>query len=128
LVVKNNLLNKIRSLKCYQLRYRDVQKVLCHCNFFKLYILYETTFFSKHFFKVNCCLILMKFLPTKARMYLVFCDYFKIFFWNTDFEYSRFKHKLKSFIFKSTIIVLCFWHSKFGKWHATSQIQYIIFI
>jgi len=33
-------------------------------------------FFSKHYFKVNCCLILMKFLPTKARTYVVFCDYF----------------------------------------------------
>ena len=51
MVVKNNLLNKIRSLKCYKLRYRDVQKVLGHCNFFKLYILYETTFFFKTFFQ-----------------------------------------------------------------------------
>jgi hypothetical protein len=38
--------------------------------------------------------------------------YFKIFCWRTDFKYSRFKHKLKLFVYKSTIIVLCFWRSK----------------
>ena len=48
----------------------------------------------------------MKFLPNKARTYVVFCDYLKIFFWSTDFKYSWFKHKLKLFVFKSTIISL----------------------
>jgi len=56
----------------------------------------------------------MKFLSTKARTYVVFCDYFKIYIWSTDFKYSRFKHKLKLFVFKSTIIVLYFWGSKFS--------------
>jgi hypothetical protein len=57
---------------------------------------------------------LMKFLPGKARIYVVFCDYFKIFIWSTDLKYSQFKHKLKLFVYKSTIIVLCFKHSKFS--------------
>jgi hypothetical protein len=35
----------------------------------------------------------MKVLPTEARTYVVFCDYFKIFFGSTDFKYSWFKHK-----------------------------------
>jgi hypothetical protein len=83
--------------------YRDVQKVFGHCN-----ISYKTTFFSKHYSKVNSCSILMIFLPTEARTYVVFYDYFKIFFWSTYFKYSWFKHKLKLFVFKCTIIVLCF--------------------
>ena len=41
-----------------------------------------------------------------------FCDYFKLFFGSTDFKYSWFKHKL--FVFKCTIIVLCFRCSKFS--------------
>jgi len=51
----------------------------------------------------------MKVLPTEARTYVVFCDYFKIFFGSTDFKYSWFKHKIKLFVFKCTIIVLYFW-------------------
>jgi hypothetical protein len=43
-----------------------------------------------------------------------FCDYFKIFFGSTDFKCSWFKHKLKLFVFKYTIIVLYFWLSKFS--------------
>ena len=49
----------------------------------------------------NSCSTLMIFLPTEA--YVVFCDYFKIFFWSTDFKYSWFKHKLKLFVFKCTV-------------------------
>jgi hypothetical protein len=45
---------------------------------------------------------------------IVFCDYFKIFFGSTDFKCSWFKHKLKLFVFKYTIIVLYFWRSKFS--------------
>jgi hypothetical protein len=56
------------------------------------------------FFKA--LLILMKVLPTEARTYVVFCDYFKIFFGSTDLKYSWFKHKLKLFVFKCTIIVV----------------------
>jgi hypothetical protein len=29
----------------------------------------------------------MKVLPTEAKTYVVFCDYFKIFFGSTDFKY-----------------------------------------
>ena len=36
-----------------------------------------------------------------------------LFFGSTDFKCSWFKHKLKLFVFKCTIIVLYFWHSKF---------------
>ena len=54
------------------------------------------------------CSILMIFLPIEARTYVVLCDYFKIFLWSTDFKYSWFKHKLKLFVFKCTIILLCF--------------------
>jgi len=36
------------------------------------------------------------------------CSFLWIFFWSTDFKYSWFKHKLKLFVFKCTIIVLCF--------------------
>ena len=39
--------------------------------------------------------------------------WFKIFFGSTDFKCSWFKHKLKLFVFKCTIIVLYFWRSKF---------------
>jgi hypothetical protein len=46
--------------------------------------------------------------------YIVFCDYFKIFFGSTDFKCSWFKHKFKLFVFKCTIIVLYFWRSKFS--------------
>jgi hypothetical protein len=53
-------------------------------------------------------------LPTEARTYVVFWDYFKIFFGSTDFKCSWFKHKLKLFVFKCTIIVLYFWRSKFS--------------
>jgi hypothetical protein len=56
---------------------------------------------------------LMNFLPTEARTYVVFCDYFKIFVGSTDFKCSWFKYKLKLFVFKCTIIVLYFWRSKF---------------
>ena len=35
-----------------------------------------------------------------------FCDYFNIFFESIDFKYSRFKHKLELYVFKSTFIVL----------------------
>jgi hypothetical protein len=56
----------------------------------------------------NSCSILMKCLPTEASTYVVFCDYFKIFFGSTDFKCSWFKHKLKLFVFKCTIIVLYF--------------------
>jgi len=49
----------------------------------------------------------MKFLPTKERTYVVFCDYFRIYLWSTDFKCSRLKHKLKLFVFKSIIILLC---------------------
>jgi hypothetical protein len=55
----------------------------------------------------------MKFFPTEARTYVVFRDYFKIFFGSTDFKCSWFKHKLKLIVFKCTIIVLYFWRSKF---------------
>jgi len=54
----------------------------------------------------------MKLLPTKAKTYVVFCDYFKILFWSTYFKYSWFKHNFKLFVFKITIILLYFWHSK----------------
>jgi hypothetical protein len=43
-------------------------------------------------------------------MYVVFCDYFEALI----FKYSWFKHKLKLFVFKGTIIVLCFLSSKFS--------------
>jgi hypothetical protein len=33
--------------------------------------------------------------PTKVKTYVVFCEYFKIFFWSTDFKYSQFKHTHK---------------------------------
>ena len=56
--------------------YRDMQKVFGHYNFL-LYISYKTTFFSKHYSKVNSCSILMKFVPTKERTYIVVCDYLK---------------------------------------------------
>jgi hypothetical protein len=69
---------------------------------------------SKHYSKVNCCLILMKYLPTNARTYLLFCAYFKIFLWSTELKYSRIKHKDKLFVFRSIIIVSCFWRSKFS--------------
>jgi hypothetical protein len=52
--------------------------------------------------------ILMIFLPTEARTYVVFGDYFKTFFWSTDFKYSWFKHKLKLFVFKCTIHCIVF--------------------
>ena len=42
-----------------------------------------------------------------------FCDYFIIFFESIDFKYSRFKHKLKLYVFKSTFIVLSSWLSEF---------------
>ena len=45
----------------------------------------------------------MKFLPTKERTFVVFCDYFKIYLWSTDFKYSRLKHKLNLFVFKSIV-------------------------
>jgi hypothetical protein len=47
------------------------------------------------------------FYQLKRERNVVFCDYFKIFFWCTDFKYSWFKHKLKLFVFKFIIIVLC---------------------
>ena len=96
-----------------EVNYRDVQKVFGHCKFL-LYISYKNHNFSKHYSKVNSYSILMIFLPTEVRTYVVFCDYFKIFFWSTDFKYSWLKHKLKLFVFKCTIIVLCFWRSKFS--------------
>ena len=37
-----------------------------------------------------------------------------LFFGSTDFKCSWFKHKLKLFVFKCTIIVLYFWRSKFN--------------
>jgi hypothetical protein len=103
-----NLLNLLTILKHYPyvitlINYKNVQKVFDHCTFL-LCISYKATFFSKHYSKW----ILMKFLPAKARTYVVFCDYFKIFIWSTDLKYSQFKHKLKLFVYKSTIIVLCF--------------------
>jgi hypothetical protein len=52
--------------------------------------------------------------PTEARTYVVFCDYFKIFFGSTDFKCSWYKHKVKLFVFKCAIIVLYFWRSKFS--------------
>jgi hypothetical protein len=54
---------------------------------FLLYISYKTTIFQ-NIIPVNSCSILMKFLPTEASTYVVFCDYFKIFFGSTDFKYS----------------------------------------
>jgi hypothetical protein len=63
--------------------YRDVPKVFGHCNFL-LYISYKTTIFQS-IIPVNSCSILMKVLPTEARTYVVFCDYFKIFFWKHRF-------------------------------------------
>ena len=70
--------------------------------------------FLKHYSKVNSYSILMIFLPTEVRTYVVFCVFFKIFFWSTNFKYSWFKHKLILFVFKCTIIVFCFWRSKFS--------------
>ena len=43
--------------------YRDIQKVFGHCNFILQYIhlyFHKTTFFSKHYSKVNSCSILIK--------------------------------------------------------------------
>jgi len=45
----------------------------------------------------------MTLLPIRAMTYVVFCDYFKIFIWSTDFKYSQFKNQIKLFVFKSTI-------------------------
>jgi len=84
------------------------------CDEILLYISYKTTFFSKHYSKVNSCSILMKSFPTEARTYIVFCDYFKIFYGSTDFKYSWFKHKLKLCVFKCTVIVLYCWRLKFS--------------
>jgi hypothetical protein len=97
---------------CLVLKYRDMPKGFGHCNFL-LYISYKTTIFE-NIIPVNSFSILMNFLPTEARTYVVFCDYFKIFFGSTDFKCSWFKHKLKLFVFKYTIIVLYFWRSKFS--------------
>jgi len=107
-----NLFHQFTILKHYAYvitlnNHRDMQKVFDHCKFL-LCISYKTTFFFKHYSKINSWWILMKFWPTKARTYVVFCDYFKIFIWSTNLKYSRLKHKLKLFVYKSTIIVLCF--------------------
>jgi hypothetical protein len=67
-------------------------KLSCECRSWNNFMLI-------HYSKVNSCSILMKFLPTEARTYVVFCDYFKY---------------LKLFVFKCTIIVLYFWRSKFS--------------
>jgi len=37
-----------------------------------------------------------------------------MFFWSKYFKYLWFKHNLKLFVFKITIILLYFWHSKFS--------------
>ena len=55
-----------------------MQKVFGHCNFL-LYVSYKVTIFQS-IIPVNSCSILMIYLPTEARMHVVFCDYFKIFF------------------------------------------------
>jgi hypothetical protein len=64
-------------IKCLNM-YRDVQKVFGHRNVL-LYISYKTTIFQ-NIIPVNSCSILMIFLPTEVRTYVVFCDYFKIYF------------------------------------------------
>ena len=89
--------------------YRDVPKVFGHCNFL-LYISYKTTIFENIIPKS----ILVRFWWNFYQQKRVFCDYFKIFFGSTDFKCSWFKHKLKLFVFKCTIIVLYFWRSKFS--------------
>ena len=61
--------------------FRDVQKVF-------YYIFHIKPHFKKTLFQVDSCSILMQFLPTEAITYVVFCDYFKIFFGSTDFKYS----------------------------------------
>ena len=84
------------------------------CKKYSVTVMFYYIFHIKpHYFKVNSCLILMKFLPAKARTYVVFHDYFKK---NFDAQILNIHdlNKLKLFVFKSTIIVLCFWHSKFS--------------
>ena len=71
------------------------REVFGYCNFL-LYISYKTTFFSKHYSKFSQFLFDFKEIsPTKVKTYVVFCEYFKIFFWSTDFKYSQFKHTHK---------------------------------
>ena len=52
------------------MRYRDVPKAFGHCDFL-LYISCKTTFFKKHYSKVDSCSILMFFLPTKTELNVV---------------------------------------------------------
>jgi hypothetical protein len=67
----------------------------------KYCIYFHYIFHTKpHYSKVNSFSILMNFLQTKARVYALFF----YSFWNTGFKYSRFKYKLKLFVFESTII------------------------
>ena len=87
----------------HRLGYWAVKKVFVHCNFL-LYISYKTTIFQNIIPKSILVRFWWYFLPTEARTYVVFCDYFKIFFWSTDLRYSW----LKLFVFKCTIIVMCF--------------------
>ena len=99
---------------------------------FLLYISYKTTIFQNIIPKSILVRFWWYFLPTEVRMYVVFCDYFKIFFWSTNFKYSWFKHKLKLFVFKCTLIVLRFLSSKFSfvfnSWTRIKFIDYKIML
>ena len=99
---------------------------------FLLYISYKTTIFQNIIPKSILVRFWWYFLPTEVRMYVVFCDYFKIFFWSTNFKYSWIKHKLKLFVFKCTLIVLRFLSSKFSfvfnSWTRIKFIDYKIML
>ena len=74
---------------------------------FLLYISYKTTIFQNIIPKS----ILVRFwwyFTNRSENVCSFLWLFKIFFGSTDFKYSWFKHKLKLFVFKCTIIVLRF--------------------
>jgi hypothetical protein len=60
--------------------------------------------------KVNSCLILIKFASRKAKMYVVFCGYFKISFKAQILNIDDLKKKKLYYLSSSTtgIIELCF--------------------
>jgi hypothetical protein len=80
----------------------------------------KNTMQSKHYSKVSFCSILMKYFPAKVITYI--CCFRWLFKkkLSTDFKYSLFRHKLKLFVCKGTIIALCFWRPKlnlvFNSW------------
>jgi hypothetical protein len=77
------------------------------------YIFHIKPHFFKTLFQSQFLFDFDEICTNKSENVCSFCDYFIIFFESIDFKYSRFKHKLKLYVFKSTFIVLSSWRSEF---------------